>query len=45
MEHGHSSHTTNELEVGQVVLVTQARVGVDLEGVVVSGVTHTELSL
>lgn len=35
MEHGHSCHASDELEVGEVILVAQARVGVDLEGVVV----------
>ena len=40
VEHGHSRHATNELEVGEVVLVAQAGVGVDLEGVVVPGITE-----
>lgn len=35
MKHGHSRHTSNELEIGEVVLITQARVGVDLQSVVV----------
>lgn len=32
---GHSSHPANELKIRQVVLITQTRVGVDLQGVVV----------
>lgn len=35
MKHGHSRHTSNELEIGEVVLVAQAGVGVDLQSVVV----------
>lgn len=35
MKHGHPRHAPDELEVGEVVLVAQAGVGVDLEGVVV----------
>ena len=35
MEHSHSCHTSNELEIGEVVLITQTRVGVDLQSVVV----------
>ena len=36
MENGHPSHAANELEVGEVVLIAQAGVGVDLESVVIS---------
>lgn len=37
MKHGHSCHTSDELEIGQVILIAQARVGVDLQSVVVPG--------
>lgn len=30
VKHRHASHTTNELEVGEVVFITQTGVGVDL---------------
>lgn len=40
MVHSHASHTANEFEVGQVVLITQARVGVDLQCVVIPAQTH-----
>lgn len=42
MKHGHSCHAPNELEVGEVVLITQTRVGVDLESIVVPVVKTTE---
>lgn len=31
----HTSNTTNELEISEVLLITHARIGVDLQGVVV----------
>lgn len=41
MKHGHSCHTSNELKIGEVVLITQTRVGVDLQSVVVPVVIKT----
>lgn len=35
MKHSHSCHASDELEVGEVILIAQARVGIDLESVVV----------
>ena len=40
MKHGHSCNTSDELEVGEVILVAQARVGIDLESVVVPADTE-----
>ena len=40
MIHGHSRHTPDELKIGEVILITQARVGIDLESVVVPGKTR-----
>ena len=42
MKHGHSCNTPDELEIGEVILVAQARVGINLESVVVSGETQDE---
>lgn len=40
MKHSHSCHTPDELEIGEVILVAQAGVGVDLESVVVAAETR-----
>lgn len=40
VKHGHSCNPSNKLEVGEVVFVAQARVGIDLESVVISGETR-----
>lgn len=42
MKHSHSCHTSDELEIGEVILVAQAGVGVDLESVVVTAETRGE---
>lgn len=42
MKHGHSCNTPNELEIGEVILIAQAGVGIYLESVVVSGETQDE---
>lgn len=42
MKHGHSCHTSDELEIGEVILVAQAGVGIDLESVVVPADTQGE---
>ncbi len=42
MKHGHPCHTSNELEIREVILVAQARVGIDLECVVVPAETRAE---
>lgn len=42
VKHGHSRHASNELEIGEVVLIAQARVGVDLQGVVVPAAVKPE---
>lgn len=42
MKHGHSCDTSNELEIGEVILIAQARVGIDLEGVVVPAQTRAQ---
>lgn len=34
--HSHASHPTDELEVWEVILITEARVWIDLKGVVIS---------
>lgn len=35
MKHGHSCHTTDEFEIGEMILVAEARVGIDLESVII----------
>lgn len=40
MKHGHPCHTPDEFEIGEVIFIAQARVGIDLESVVVPGQTQ-----
>lgn len=40
MKHGHPCNTPDELEIGEVILIAQAGVGIYLESVVVSGETR-----
>lgn len=42
MKHSHSCHTSDELEIGEVILIAQAGVGVDLECVVVPAETRAQ---
>lgn len=42
MKHSHSCHTPDELEIGEVILIAQAGVGVDLECVVVPAETRAQ---
>lgn len=42
MKHSHSCHTTYELEIGEVVLIAKARVGIDLQSVVVPEQTQQD---
>lgn len=35
MKHSHSRHTSDELEIGKMILIAEARIRIDLESVIV----------